>query len=607
MTSKEILEKYIQFYKDRGHELIPNVSIVPENDPTLLYVNSGMFPLVPYLSGQSHPMGKRLTNVQRCLRFFEDIENIGHTNRHTTLFHMVGNWSLGDYFKQEQLPWAYEFLIEVLGLDPNKIYATVFKGDEDAPKDTEAVEILKRIFEKYGIEAKEDERIFAYGKKDNWWQRGEAVGELGGPDSEIFYYIGREGTGFGLSPHENEDEFLEIGNSVFMQYKKAEDSWVELPQKNVDFGGGLERLALVAQEKNDIFETDNFWPIISELERITGKPYKLDNNTTIAMRKIADHMRAATILMMDGVLPSNKDQGYILRRLIRLMVRAGRFLDIDQDISSKLLSPTINMLSWIYPELPKIEGEALKILRDEETKFRKTLHKGSKEAEKELSGIGGTTTTQHLAEISFALYQSVGYPQEIFIEDAKEKGVNLDQKDFEEEFKRIQQEHQALSRVGAEKKFKGGLAEHTEQITKYHTATHLLHWALRQTLGPQITQQGSNITNERLRFDFSHNQKLSEKELKAVEELVNKKIEEAIKVQYEIMPKETAQKTGALHFFGEKYGDMVKVYFIGDSLESAFSREFCGGPHVQNTKEIGRIEIYKQEKIGGDKIRIYAK
>ncbi len=595
---------------------MPNVSLVPENDPTLLYVNSGMFPLVPYLSGEPHPLGKRIMNVQRCLRFFEDLDNVGETNRHTTAFHMLGNWSLGDYFKQEQLEWFYEFLVDELGLEPKKMYASVFEGNEDAPRDNVSVEIIKEVFAKYGVEAKEDERIFAYGKEENWWQRGEAVGELGGPDSEVFYYIGEEGDGFGKNPAEDQQDFIEIGNSVFMQYRKVTGGWEELAQKNVDFGGGLERMAMVVQGKNDIYLTDNFYPIIQGLEKMSGKDYLNEKSDTKAMRIVADHMRAATLLSMDGVFPSNKDQGYILRRLLRRIVRNGRVLGLEKDISVSLVPVVVEMFSWLYPDLREKGSEIQEVFSQEEDKFRKTLRvakpKRERKIEKYLSSYGDrpfniTEITKALSSLATVSYQSDGYPIEMSLEDDKERGLPIDEKLYLKYGVEENLKHQEKSREGAGKKFAGGLADHSEQVVKYHTATHLLHLALRKVLGEQVVQHGSNITGERLRFDFNYAEKLTKEQIQQIEEIINEDIKKALPVKFAIMPKERALETGAIHAFHEKYSDQVKVYYIGETLENAVSKEFCGGPHVSNTSEIDPISIYKQEKIGENMFRVYAK
>ncbi len=609
MESKEILEKYLKFYMERGHKQIPNVSLIPENDPTLLYVNSGMFPLVPYLSGQvKHPMGKRLVNVQRAGRFGEDLENVGDAT-HTTTFHMMGNWSLGDYFKKEQLPWIYEFLVEILGLDINRMYATVFEGDESAPKDEESIDIIKQIFKKHGLEAKEGERIFPRGKEDNWWKRGDAPGELGGPDSEIFYFVGVNGNGFGKDPTQHQEEYLEIGNSVFMQYKKTADGgWEELAQKNVDFGGGLERIALAVQGKQDIYETDNFWPIVQKIQEISEKKYGESEVITKATRVIADHIRASIFLAMDDVVPSNKDQGYILRRLLRRMIRSGRLLGIQKDISVSLVATVCETFSWLYPRLVEKQDYIAKLFTEEEEKFAKTLDKGAKTVSKIYTPENiGSKSIEDFASSSFEIFQSVGYPLELFIEDIKDIGAVIDEKLLNKRFKEIQKDHQMLSRKGAEQKFKGGLADTQEITIKYHTATHLLHWGLRQVFGNGIVQMGSNITGERLRFDFPLERKLTVEEITRVEGLVNNEIKRSLPVNFVVMSKEEAKKTGAIHAFGEKYGETVNVYFIGGSLETAISKEFCGGPHVSNLNELKPISIYKQEGIGNGLQRIYAR
>jgi len=610
MTSKEILTKYLEFYQARGHKQIPNVSLIPEGDSTLLYVNSGMFPLVPYLSGEQHPFGKRLVNVQRALRFFEDLDNVGETNRHTTAFHMMGNWSLGDYFKKEQLPWAYQFFVEELGLAPSRLFATVFEGDAFAPKDEESIAIIKEVFLKYGIEAREGERIFACSRKDNWWQRGDAIGELGGPDSEVFYYLG-QGSPKGKSPAENQDEFLEIGNSVFMQYKKSEEGWEELPAKNVDFGGGLERMAMVVQGKTDIFETDNFWPIIQEIEKITGKKYYDSEKTKKNMRVLADHMRASTFLAMDGVVPANKDQSYILRRLLRRMVRAGRVLGVEKDISVRLVPIVVNAFEWLYPQLPSKTQTIQNLFAVEEDKFFSTLKRASNILEKiisetQISG-GKSLSTEELAEKAFTMYQSVGYPSEIFLAEVKDRDIAVNEKLFNATFEEIFNKHQDISRAGIDKKFKGGLADTGEINKRYHTATHLLQRALKNVLGDHVVQLGSNITADRLRFDFPHMLKLTVTEIAEVEKQVNAVVDAKKPVNFAMLPKDEAVKSGALYLKNETYPDTVKVYYVGDKLETAYSKEFCGGPHVINTSEIGKIEIFKQETIGGGKQRIYAR
>ena len=615
LSSQEILEKYIAYFKERGHVEIPNVSLVPENDPTLLFVNSGMFPLVPYLMGQPHPMGTRLVNVQRCVRF-EDMEEVGD-NCHTTAFHMMGNWSLNNYFKKEQLPWIYGFLFDELGINPQKVYSTVFAGNAVAPRDRESLGLLKQIFEDAGVVFEENKRVF-FREKENWWQRGDAVGELGGPDSEIFYYIGAdENYGGSLNLVENDADFLEIGNSVFMQYVKTANGWEQISNQNVDFGGGLERMALVVQGKTDIFETDNFWPIIQRIEELTGHNYKENPEITRHMRIIADHIRSAVFIGMDGVGPSNKDQGYILRRLLRRIVRSGKSLGFDGDISVNLVGIVAQMFGWLYPILGEKQKGLEELFSQEEQKFRKTLAKASREVAKYLETVSKEVledslmsrkvSVDILAQKAFDFYQSLGYPEETFIEDLREYGVKFDPAVLSVKIKELVDSHKEQSRLGAEEKFKGGLADSSEQTIKFHTATHLLHASLISILGDEVSQAGSNITAERLRFDFSFSKLLTDTELRQVEDRVNSLIGQNLSVKFEILDKEEALKTGALHFFGEKYGDKVKIYYVGDSLENAVSKEFCGGPHVNSTGELDPISIYKQKKIGQKIVRVYAK
>jgi alanyl-tRNA synthetase len=603
MTSQEILRKYLDFYQAHGHKETPNVSLVPEGDSTLLFVNSGMFPLVPYLSGEPHPLGKRLVNVQRALRF-EDIDDIGD-NRHTTCFHMIGNWSLGDYFKQEQLPWVYQILIEEWGLDPQRLYTSVFEGDEYAPRDEDSIALLKEIFAKYGVEAEVGKEIFAYGREDNWWQRGDAVGELGGPDSEIYYYIGTDGNGHGKNPTDHQDDFIEIGNSVFMQYRKTENGWDELPQKNVDFGGGLERIAMVVQGKQDIFETDGFWGLIKKIEELSGREYLQDYETTTAMRILADHMRTATLLAMDGVMPSNKDQGYVLRRFLRRMVRFGRKLKIESGIAVNLVPQVAQMLNWLYPQLSKQQQEIQDLFKVEEEKFQHTLLKAEPRVVRALSNFTGEA--RQLAELGFDLYQSLGFPPEMFLDETKEQNISVIQSEFWDEYNQLVNQHQSSSSQGAEQKFKGGLADSSDEVVRYHTATHLLNAALHQVLGDHVNQQGSNITNQRLRFDFTHESKLSDIEIKQIEDKVNNWISQGLEVNFVTMPLEKAKETQAFHVFNERYPAEVNVYYVGEALDSAISKEFCGGPHVKNTDQLSPVEVYKQEAVGKGVRRVYAR
>ncbi len=609
LSSQDILKKYFALYQSNGHIQISNMSLVPEGDSTLLFVNCGMFPLGPYLSGEQHPLGKRLMNVQRAGRFQEDLEEVGD-NRHTTMFHMIGNWSLGDYFKKEQLGWIYGFLIDELGLDPQRIFATVFEGDRYAPRDIESIEIIKDIFAKYKISAKENKRIYTCGRDKNWWQRGEVVGELGGPDSEIYYYLGT-GSGEGKDPSKHEEEFLEIGNTVFMQYRRIEgNGWAQLPQNNVDFGGGLERIALVCQGKQDIFETDMFWPIIEKIQSLSGKDYYENEKTKRAMRTLADHIRSITIMAMDGVVPSNKDQGYFLRRILRRMVRTGRVLGIEKGISVNLVDTVCTLFSWLYPELSTKQSEIKTLFADEEQKFSMTLINGQRELQRIIQHHGTKLENPNVAaQYIFDLYQSIGFPPEMSLEELVEHNIHItDKKKHLTAYEQYKKKHQDLSRKGAEQKFKGGLADHSTEVVQLHTATHVLHQSMRTVLGPHIQQQGSNITNERLRFDFSHDFPLADHEIKKIEALANETIQKKLPVQFVILPKEEAEKTGALHFFKEKYGEKVKVYFIGNDIKTAFSKEFCGGPHVSNLSELSpTLSIYKQESVGKGVRRIYAR
>ncbi len=621
MHSSQIRQKYLDFFKERGHSIIPSASLLPENDPSLLFVNSGMFPLVPYLLGEKHPGGKRLANIQKSFRA-EDIEEVGDS-RHTTMFEMLGNWSLGDYFKQEQLHWWYKFLIEELRLDPKRLYQTVFAGDERAPKDMEAVYIMKDIFEKYRIPALEGPetvgrgeegpgveidfekfRIFAYRDK-NWWQRGDAVGELGGPDSETFYDTGKpHDPKFGKYCHPNCDcgRFIEIGNSVFMQYQKTAEGWKEIAQKNVDFGGGLERLAMILQAKDNVFETDLFIGSIRKIEELSGKKYR---QKRAPFEVIADHLKAATFIMGDdrGVAPSNVEHGYIVRRLVRRAVRYGRLLGITQkNWTQEIAEAVISCYGGVYPELRRNRGFILNNLKEEEEKFARTIEHGLKEFKKvaQKKSING--------EDGFNLFQTYGFPLELTIEEINsipELKNNFNEKRFREEFTQAMHRHQDLSRTASAGKFKGGLADHSQETTRLHTAAHLLLESLRRVLGDHVKQCGSNITAERLRFDFSHPEKLTEEEKKEVEEMVNQQIAQDLPVSFQEMSLEEAKAAGATGVFESRYGERVKVYTIGEG-ENIFSREICGGPHVQRTGELGHFKIIKEQSSSAGVRRIKA-
>jgi alanyl-tRNA synthetase len=640
MTSNDVRSKFLNFYKRNGHAIIPSALLTPENDPTTLFTGSGMQPLVPYLLGQKHPLGDKLTNSQKSFRS-GDIEDVGD-NRHTTFFEMLGNWSLGDYFKEKQLPYFFQFLTDEVGLDPLKLYVTVFSGDEanGIPKDTESVDIWKKIFAEKGIEAKDIEllteaqgnelgmqggRIFYYDAKKNWWSRSGVpnnmpAGEPGGPDSEVFYmfdFIPHD-TKYGPECHPNCDcgRFVEIGNSVFMEYKKNLDgTFSKLPQKNVDFGGGMERITAASINSPDVFKIDIFKGTIETLERLSGKSYD-DKKYTASFRIVADHLRASIFLIGDGVTPGNSERGYFVRRLLRRAVRYWDTLGITSAGLSELVESILGYYKEAYPETYARMADIKEEIRKEEEKFRQTLKTGLKQFEKKewrgvpieelpnsnnTAAVSGESKEVLPGEIAFDLFQSYGFPFELTEELAKEKGIIVNKADFDRRMK----EHQDLSRAGSEKKFKGGLGDTSEMSLKYHTATHLLNAALRKVLGDHVGQKGSNITPERLRFDFSHGAKMTDEEKKQTEELVNGWIQAALPVNFSEIPKSEAEKI-AVHAFNEKYGDMVKVYSIGTE-GNYISREFCGGPHVENTSVLGKFKIQKEEAVSQGIRRIKAR
>lgn len=596
MKTADLRRKFIEFYAARGHAAIPSVSLIPENDPSTLFTSSGMQPLVPYLLGQTHPEGTRLVNSQKSFRA-QDIEEVGD-NRHTTFFEMLGNWSLGDYFKHEQLPWVFEFLTKEIGLDPSRLYVSVFEGEGAIAKDTISIEIWKNIFKTVGMDAKEGERIFSYPARKNWWSRsGEPQnmppGEPGGPDSEIFFEYPhvQHDPAFGEKCHPNCDcgRYVEIGNSVFMQYQKQSDgSLKELAQKNVDFGGGLERLVAATEGHQDVFKIDIFAELIEFIEQSSGKKYESDAESTRAMRIIADHARAATMLMADGAMPSNKTQGYVVRRLIRRAIRFARILGVKEGFVAALGEKILQMYADSYPIPAQRRQEVLSALEAEEKKFNAMIGKGLKEIEKipELTG-----------QNAFKLFETYGFPWEMTEEIARERGQKIDRAEFEAEFKR----HQDLSRTAAKGMFKGGLADHGDEVVRLHTATHLMHQALRDVLGAHVSQKGSNITAERLRFDFSHPQKVTPEEITKVEEIVNQQIERDLKISNKVTTYDAAIHEGALAFFGERYPENVKVYTIGD-----YSKEICGGPHVESTKVLKSFKILREEASSAGTRRIYA-
>lgn len=615
ITLNQLRQKYLDFFKLQGHAVIPSSPLVPENDPTTLFTGSGMQPMVPYLLGQEHPLGKKITDSQKCFRS-QDIEEVGD-NRHTTFFEMLGNWSLGTYFKKEQLRWFFTFLTEEVGLDPQRLFVTVFRGKEDIgiPRDDESVTIWQQLFQEKNIDAKDVDlaekngmqggRIFYYDQTKNWWSRaGEPanmpVGEPGGPDSEVFYDFGadrklHEQSEFRDLPcHVNCDcgRFLEIGNSVFMEYIRTEKGFEPLPQKNVDFGGGLERILAAVTNDPDVFKTDAFQLLISKLEELNGKKYE-NGETQSSFRVIADHVKAATMLAADGVFPSNKQQGYFSRRLLRRAIRFGHLLGIEQAFLADLVPVIAELYEDAYSEVAKQVTTISKQFEEEEKKFRKTLAKGMREIEK-IEKLDG--------HIAFRMYETYGFPLELTQEIAEEKGqvVNVDQ--FKEEFEK----HKELSRTASSGMFKGGLADQSAETIRFHTATHLLHAALRKLLGTSVQQKGSNITAERLRFDFSFDRALTDEEKQQVENQVNVWVQESLPVTKQMMKKEDALKSGAVAFFIEKYPDEVSVYTIGKDVEKDWiSKEFCGGPHVKNTSEIGKLKIQKEQAVSAGVRRIY--
>ncbi len=597
LTHTKLRELFSQFWQEapRNHKRVPPAPLTLQEDPTTLFTSSGMQPIVPYLAGEPHPLGNRLYNIQPSIRT-QDIEEVGD-NRHTTFFEMMGNWSLGDYFKEKQLAWCWEFYTKVVGIPREKIYVTVFEGNKEVPKDEESAAIWKKL----GVR---EDHVFYYGVDKNWWSRSGApdtmpLGEIGGPDSEMFYeFDSPHNPQYGNECHPNCDcgRFMEFANSVFIEYKKGSDgSLSELPQKNVDFGGGLERLAAIVNNDPDVFTSDLFSKIISGIQDVSKKKY--DNNENKAhMRIIADHMKAAMFLIQDGVTPSNKEHGYVLRRMLRrsaikLHKLMGGIRTIDEFMI--IVNSIIDTYSETY-NLSKMKDAYHHIIASEVTKFANSISNGIKQLEKNETITG---------KKAFDLYQSYGFPLEIIEELAREKGQTINHEEFEQEFNK----HKELSRSASAGMFKGGLADHGEQTVKYHTATHLLHQALFDVLGDDVRQEGSNITSERLRFDFSTSQKPTDEQIKNVVTIITEKIEQGLPVSFKILPKDEALRIGAKSFFKEKYSDQVKVYYAGNDIHTAYSKEFCGGPHVSNTKEIGTIDIYKLEKIGSNLYRIYAK
>ncbi len=657
ITTNEVREKYLKHFEKMWHVIIPSSRLVPENDPTTLFTGSGMQPMVPYLLGQKHPLGTRITDSQKCFRS-QDIEEVGD-NRHTTFFEMLGNWSLGDYFKEEQIAWMWDFLVNELKLDVNKIYFTCFKGAPEigVPKDTDSAQWWQMHFKNIGIDVKigenpevdgmkEGEKIFYYNAKKNWWSRAGVpqnmpVGEPGGPDTEMFFDFDPElkndfhnKSVFKQDKcHPNCDcgRFMEIGNNVFMEYVKTESGYEKLPAPNVDFGGGLERMAAALNDNSDVFKIDIFTNVIETIEKLSGKKYNpiVDDKEilgvdkmTQSFRVILDHLRAATFLIADDILPGNKDQNYFVRRLLRRAIRNGRNLGIQENFCKNIAESYIEVYKSHYKEVLENRNRILLAVEEEEVKFNKTLQNGEKEFFNIIKALAPSPSERAgvrpvlSGELAFMLYESYGFPVEIIEDLCKENNLTLDKNGFEE----ARAKHSQMSRVGSEQKFKGGLADSSEMVTKYHTATHLLHQALKIVLGEEANQKGSNITSERLRFDFSHNQKMTPEEIQKTENLVNEWIEKDLIVRREEMQKPEAESRNPIHLFGEKYGDVVSIYTIAENETGkvrgvdATSVEFCGGPHVSRTGEIGvgengekkKFKIIKEEAVSAGVRRIKA-
>ena len=580
MKAIEIRNKYLNYFKRHGHAVIPSAPLIPENDPSVLFTTAGMQPLVPYLLGEKHPAGNKLTDYQKCVRTV-DIDDVGD-NRHLTYFEMLGNWSLGAYFKEESIAMSFEFLTKELGIPVEKLSVTCFAGDEDCPRDDVAANCWKKV----GLP---EEKVYFFGKEDNWWIAGEE-GPCG-PDTEMFYDTGKEPCSENCNPSCGCGKYVEIWNNVFMEYYKDQNGYRKLEQQNVDTGLGLERMAMLLQGKETPFDTEIFAPIMEKLE-------SLAKVSDIQSRRIvAEHLRSSMMIISDGAKPSNVDRGYVLRRLIRRMTRHLNKLQISLEELEGLINLTIDNALEMYPELEANRAMIVSTIVEEKDKFVKTLAHGEKEFEKALERAEAEGKNVIDGETIFKLYETYGFPPEVTEELAKENGFEIDASKFDELFKA----HQEKSRLGSEQKFKGGLAEQNEITTAYHTATHLLHKALQIVLGEHAKQKGSNITVDRLRFDFSHPEKMTKEQLEEVEKIVNEKIAEDLPVTCQEMTLEEAKKSGATGLFENKYGDKVKVYSIGD-----FSKEICGGPHVTHTGELGHFKIKKEESSSAGVRRIKA-
>lgn len=590
ISAKQLREMFLKFFKDRGHAEISSASIIPENDPTVLFTTAGMHPLVPYLMGEKHPSGTRITDVQKCIRT-GDIDEVGDDS-HLTFFEMLGNWSLGDYFKKEAIAWSIEFLTSenYLGIDKNRLAFSIFEGDDDCPKDEETY----NYWIEQGIAP---DHLYYLPKKNNWWGPAGLTGPCG-PDTEMFIITDKEKCSEDCSPACDCGRFLEIWNDVFMQYNKQKDgSFIPLEQKNVDTGMGLERTVCVLNNVKSVYDTDIFSDILSKIEELSGKEYKENTTTMKDFRIIADHIRTATIILGDenGVSPSNVDQGYVLRRLIRRAVRFGKQIGIDRNFTADVAEVIIEQYKEVYPELVKNKSFITEQLTIEEERFAKTLEQGTKEFDKLVKKMihGGKISGRS----AFHLYDTFGFPIEMTMELAKEENLEVDVDGFDKAFKK----HQELSKSGAEQKFKGGLADQGDETAKLHTATHLLQAALRQVLGDEVAQKGSNITAERLRFDFSFGRKVTKEELDEVERIVNDAISKKIPISLQEMTVEEAKNEGAIGLFASKYGERVKVYTMGD-----VSKEICGGPHANNTGDLVKFKIKKEQSSSSGVRRIKA-
>jgi len=590
MRADELREMYLKFFEGHGHSIISGSSLIPENDPTVLFTTAGMHPLVPYLLGESHPAGKRLCDCQKCIRT-GDIDDVGDAS-HLTFFEMLGNWSLGDYFKDDAIAMSFEFLTKHLGFSADKLSVTVFEGNDSVPMDLESVGIWK----KFGIP---ESRIHALPMKDNWWGPAGATGPCG-PDTEMFIDTGKQACGSACRPGCSCGKFFEIWNDVFMQYEKTkEGTYIPLKQHNVDTGMGVERTIAMLQGGTTVYATELFAPVIRIIEEASGKKMAADAGTIQAFRIIADHLRSSVFILGDqhGISPSNLGQGYVLRRLIRRAVRYAKNLGLGMGFSKSISESIIDSYKHVYPELNINRDRIVRELVAEEEKFESTLDRGIGELDKILTQITAHNQTVLSGRVAFRLYDTCGFPLEFTEEICKERGVTIDRKGFDEAFEK----HKEVSKQGSDKLFKGGLADHSETTTRLHTATHLLHKSLQIVLGDHVKQKGSNITAERLRFDFSHPAKMTDDEIKKVENFVNDAIQRKLPVTMETMTLEDAQKSGSTALFAGKYGEQVKVYTIGD-----FSKEVCGGPHVKNTSDLGLFKIKKEEASSAGVRRIRA-